>query len=180
MSSYAGWRWIFIVEGAITIAAAIAAYFIVVDFPGSKSNRFLTEEERAFVQARLIQDRGSEDEHAKINAAIILHTMIDWKIWSFSLMYFAGARYVNVIDPLIRTYGELTETTVAYTLSHSFFLSSFARGWGILSNCHLSCQLSRPASPSLWSWLSLGLLTSITYGVCRSSAKVSSASSDYV
>lgn len=78
------------------MVAAIAAYFIVVDFPGSKSNKFLTEEERSFVQARLIQDRGTEDEHAKINAAVILRTMMDWKIWSFSMMYFAGARYACV------------------------------------------------------------------------------------
>ena len=95
VSSYSGWRWIFIIEGAITMLAAIAAYFIVVDFPGSKSNKFLTEEERAFVQARLVQDRGSEDEHATINAAVILRTMMDWKIWSFSMMYFAGARYAK-------------------------------------------------------------------------------------
>lgn len=77
------------------MAVAIVAYFIVVDFPGSTSNKFPTEEERAFVQARLIQDRGSEDEHANINAAVIFHTMMDWKIWSFSLMYFAGARYAK-------------------------------------------------------------------------------------
>jgi hypothetical protein len=72
--------------------AAVAAYFIIVDFPASKSNKFLTAEERAFVQARLIEDRGAEDEHVKISAAVILRTALDWKIWSFSLMYFAGAR----------------------------------------------------------------------------------------
>ena len=74
------------------MVAAVAAYFIIVDFPASKSNTFLTEEERAFVQARLVEDRGTEDEHVKINAAVILRTALDWKIWSFSMMYFAGAR----------------------------------------------------------------------------------------
>ena len=73
--------------------AAVAAYFIIVDFPASKSNKFLTEEERAFVQARLIEDRGTEDEHLKIGAAVVFRTALDWKIWSFSFMYFAGARY---------------------------------------------------------------------------------------
>jgi MFS family permease len=92
VSSLSGWRWIFIIEGAITMIAAVAAYFIIVDFPASKSNKFLTEEERAFVQARLFEDRGAEDEHVKINAAVIFRTALDWKIWSFSMMYFAGAR----------------------------------------------------------------------------------------
>lgn len=142
MSSYAGWRWIFIVEGAITIVAAIAAYFIVVDFPASKSNNFLTEEERAFVQARLVQDRGSEDEHAKIKAAVIFHTLVDWKIWSFSLMYFAGARYADVIhlDCLNRLQTDRVRSGVyafafflplilrqglGYSLELSFVLSAF-------------------------------------------------------
>ncbi|KAM0706407.1 hypothetical protein Q7P35_005733 [Cladosporium inversicolor] len=122
VSSYSGWRWIFIIEGAITMLAAIAAYFVVVDFPGSKSNRFLTEEERAFVQARLIQDRGNEDEHAKINAAVILRTMMDWKIWSFSMMYFAGASGVYAFAfflPLILRQG------LGYSLELSFVLSAF-------------------------------------------------------
>lgn len=139
MSSYAGWRWIFIVEGAITIVAAIAAYFIVVDFPGSKSNHFLTEEERAFVQARLVQDRGSEDEHAKINAAVVFHTMMDWKIWSFSLMYFAGARYADLIHPTCPTDGKLTSRSGVYAFA--FFLPLILRQ-GLGYSLELSFVLS--------------------------------------
>jgi len=74
------------------MVAAVAAYFVIVDFPASKSNKFLTEEERVFVQTRLIEDRGSEDEHLKIGAAVVFRTALDWRIWSFSMMYFAGAR----------------------------------------------------------------------------------------
>jgi hypothetical protein len=102
--------------------AAIAAYFIIVDFPASKSNTFLTEDERAFVQARLIEDRGAEDEHVKINAAVVLRTAMDWKIWSFSMMYFAGARYDA--QTLLVGAGTLTQSTAASTLSPSSSQSS--------------------------------------------------------
>ena len=47
----AGWRWIFILEGILTVLVAIAAYFTLFDFPETAS--FLTEEERAFVVYRL-------------------------------------------------------------------------------------------------------------------------------
>lgn len=77
------------------MAVAILAYFIIVDFPTSDKNKFLTEEEKKFVVARLAQDRGVEDDKAKVNWSTIVHTFLDWKIWSFSMMYFAGAGYVN-------------------------------------------------------------------------------------
>lgn len=102
--------------------AAVAAYFIIVDFPASKSNKFLTEEERAFVQARLVEDRGTEDEHVKINAAVILRTALDWKIWSFSMMYFAGASGVYAFSfflPIILRQG------LGYSLELSFVLTAF-------------------------------------------------------
>ncbi|KIX02485.1 uncharacterized protein Z518_08426 [Rhinocladiella mackenziei CBS 650.93] len=51
VGNYEGWRWIFILEGLATVVAAIAAYFILYDFPETAS--FLTEEERAWVIHRL-------------------------------------------------------------------------------------------------------------------------------
>jgi len=52
---YSSWRWIFILEGIITILLGIAAFFLVSDFP--ENSRWLTEEERAFVIARSGADK---------------------------------------------------------------------------------------------------------------------------
>ncbi|OAR01925.1 hypothetical protein LLEC1_02383 [Akanthomyces lecanii] len=46
-----GWRWIFILEGLVTVLVAILSYFLLYDFPETAG--FLTEEERAFVVYRL-------------------------------------------------------------------------------------------------------------------------------
>ncbi|KAL7274768.1 hypothetical protein RUND412_002322 [Rhizina undulata] len=53
-----GWRWIFILEGILTIVVATIAYFVLFDFPETAS--FLTEEERRFVVWRL-KYQGSQD-----------------------------------------------------------------------------------------------------------------------
>jgi len=46
-----GWRWLFIVEGAITVVVAITAVFVLPDFPASSKK--LTEEERYVAVTRL-------------------------------------------------------------------------------------------------------------------------------
>ncbi|KAK2603454.1 hypothetical protein QQS21_004406 [Conoideocrella luteorostrata] len=46
-----GWRWIFILEGIVTVLVAISAFFLIHDFPDTAS--FLTEDEKAFVIHRL-------------------------------------------------------------------------------------------------------------------------------
>lgn len=47
----AGWQWIFILEGLLTVVVAVAAFFILHDFPDTAS--FLTVEEKAWVVHRL-------------------------------------------------------------------------------------------------------------------------------
>jgi sugar phosphate permease len=80
-TTYKGWRWIYIIEGTITCVTAILAWFIIVDFPESPRNKFLTMEEKAAVKSRLAQDRGYE-EGEKVTWKIIGNTMLDWKVWS--------------------------------------------------------------------------------------------------
>lgn len=76
-----GWKWIFIVEGAITIGVAILAFFVLVDFPESTRNTFLKPEEAAIVRARLLRERGY-DEAEKVTWKVIKETITDWQVWS--------------------------------------------------------------------------------------------------
>lgn len=56
VGGYSGWRWIFIIEGLVTVVAAAVSKFIIVDWP--EKSRFLNDQERALLLARLSQDRG--------------------------------------------------------------------------------------------------------------------------
>ncbi|BFZ62854.1 hypothetical protein YB2330_003964 [Saitoella coloradoensis] len=79
-----GWRWIFIVEGAITMAAAIFAWFFIVDFP--QKAKFLTEHERALIDARMNDDRGDAAPEA-LTASLVMSHLADWQMWAYSLMF---------------------------------------------------------------------------------------------
>lgn len=53
------WRWLFIIEGAITVIIAFAAFFILPNFP--RTTTWLTEEERHLATWRLEEDIGEDD-----------------------------------------------------------------------------------------------------------------------
>ncbi|KAJ2984306.1 hypothetical protein NQ176_g47 [Zarea fungicola] len=91
-----GWRWIFIVEGALTSVIGLLSWFIVIDFPRSKRNKFLTAEETSIVEARLLLERG-EDEGEKVNSKVILETVKDWKVWVLYVGAFLGQAASNTL-----------------------------------------------------------------------------------
>jgi len=53
------WRWLFIIEGAITIVIAFASFLVLPNFP--RTTKWLTEEERQLAVWRLEEDIGQED-----------------------------------------------------------------------------------------------------------------------
>ncbi|KAI1074787.1 MFS general substrate transporter [Whalleya microplaca] len=117
---YKGWRWIYIIEGALTCVLAVISWFIIIDFPHSDRNGFLSAEETAFVRTRLAEDRGAEDQQ-KVTWAVFFDTVTDWKVWAFGLMYMAGAVGVYAFLfflPIILQNG------MGYSLDLAFVLSA--------------------------------------------------------
>lgn len=78
-----GWKYIFIVQGAITIAIAVIAWFLIVDFPESEIQKvkFLSVDEAEVLRARLIRERGSADGE-RVTWRTIKAVGLDWRVWS--------------------------------------------------------------------------------------------------
>ena len=78
-----GWKYIFIVQGAITIAIAIMARFVIVDFPEREIQKakFLSADEAEAVRSRLIRDHGSS-EGERVTWCTIKAVGLDWRVWS--------------------------------------------------------------------------------------------------
>lgn len=91
----AGWRWIFILEGLITILMGLTTPFILPDSP--ETARFLTPEEKAIIRRRLEQDSGTSagrvETKEKFQWKFIRSALLDWKIW-FAVFIFWGNTYV--------------------------------------------------------------------------------------
>lgn len=102
-AGYAGWRWIFIIEGAVTAVVAVLGKFFIVDWP--ETAKFLTDEEKRLLIARLAADVADSKMNTLDSKA---HKRIwrDWKLWLGILMYFG----------IVNT-GYATSVSAAYSCS---------------------------------------------------------------
>ncbi|KAK7679927.1 hypothetical protein QCA50_017087 [Cerrena zonata] len=101
-----GWRYIFILEGALTILLGILAYFVFPDFP--QDAKFLNDREREFVTYRVKHATNRDGESLKEVAKLgndqrsaplgedhskkpkyIWAAFSDWQCWAFLIMYYA-------------------------------------------------------------------------------------------
>lgn len=82
---YGPWRWIFIIEGAITAFLALIALFVVADWP--EQARFLNAEEKALLKRRLAADGNDSFRMDTLNSFAYKRIGKDWKIWLGSLIY---------------------------------------------------------------------------------------------
>ncbi|KAK5627972.1 hypothetical protein RRF57_003687 [Xylaria bambusicola] len=79
------WRWIFIIEGAVTAFIALIAVFLIVDWPPQA--RFLSAEEKALLTRILAEDGGDKARMDVLNRQAYKLIFRDFKIWLGSLMY---------------------------------------------------------------------------------------------
>jgi MFS family permease len=107
------WRWLFIIEGAITIVVAIAAVFVLPNFPRTTS--WLSEEEKELAVWRLEEDIG-EDDWVDSEQQTFLHgaklAFADIKTWVLMLMILcivSSASVTNFFPTVVQTlnYGKI-------------------------------------------------------------------------
>jgi len=107
MRHYRAWRWIFILEGTLTCVVAIIFFFFLPDFP--EEAKWLTEEERAYIQARLQADQGKSGIERKITLSDVFKVLSDPKVFIGGFMYFGlivpAYGYAYFSPGIIKGYG---------------------------------------------------------------------------
>jgi len=82
IAGYAGWRWIFIIEGLLTVVLGALSKFWIVDWP--ETAKFLNEEERAMLVQKLAIDMGP-GRMDRLDKRSARRVFTDWKIWCGTL-----------------------------------------------------------------------------------------------
>ncbi|KAK9237053.1 major facilitator superfamily domain-containing protein [Lipomyces kononenkoae] len=114
----AAWRWLFLIEGVITIGIALTSMLVLPNLPAT--TRWLSKEERLLAIVRMIEDVGTRDDDAapnseletvdvlpqsKFRSAMVGFTMAvrDPKVLNFLQMMFCFATTagINTVFPTI-------------------------------------------------------------------------------
>lgn len=88
---FRGWRWMFLVQGSITVFLGLITYIWMVDFPDNsqQSFRFLTPEESALAVSRINVDRSDSDAPGafQLRTSVLKH-FLDPKLYAFCTLFF--------------------------------------------------------------------------------------------
>ncbi|CAM1508803.1 Fc.00g056510.m01.CDS01 [Cosmosporella sp. VM-42] len=85
VAGYKAWRWIFILEGIVTVVVGLGSKLFIPDWP--ETAKFLNDEERTLLLARV--SIGSEDAKMdRLDNRAWKRVLTDWKIYLGTLMYF--------------------------------------------------------------------------------------------
>jgi hypothetical protein len=78
IQGYGAWRWIFIIEGLVTVVVALVSKFFIADWP--ETAKFLSADEREQLLSRLYEDTGVATMD-RIDRKSTKRVFGDWKIW---------------------------------------------------------------------------------------------------
>ncbi|KAI6778148.1 uncharacterized protein J7T54_007194 [Emericellopsis cladophorae] len=127
----AGWQWLFVVQGAVSILVSVIAFFTLPDSP--LKTRWLNQEERELAHARIFTDQTGRREGTSVWTGLREATS-DWRVWVFCLMdnfHLSANGFKNFLPTVIETLGYGRTATLALTCPPYLFAGgvSIAVSW---------------------------------------------------
>ncbi|KAH7017008.1 major facilitator superfamily domain-containing protein [Ilyonectria destructans] len=114
-SGIKGWRWLFILQGAVTLVLAVVACYTLPDEP--LTTRWLTPEERQLAHDRVARDTVGQRFDGSTWGGL-KEALIDPKVWLFIFlqhMHLATNGFKNFFPTIVKTLGFNTTITLVLT-----------------------------------------------------------------
>lgn len=85
LGGLSAWKWVYLLEGIVTILFSFVVYFVLPDYPKSqRSNSWLTPREQDYLEARLSENAPKTDD-AEFDKSEILASLRNPRTYSFML-----------------------------------------------------------------------------------------------
>jgi MFS family permease len=115
LAGIAGWRWLFIIQGAVTFVVALVGIFILPDEP--LTTRWLTPEERILANERILRDTVGDQGQTTTWDGLV-QAAKDPKVWLFALMqhcHLGANGFKNFFPTAVETLGFDETVTLVLT-----------------------------------------------------------------
>ncbi|KAK1570108.1 major facilitator superfamily transporter [Colletotrichum navitas] len=125
-----GWRWLFILQGAVTLAIALAACFTLPDEP--LTTRWLTPAERQLAHARIERDTVGAARVPSSTWAGLREAVVDPKVWVFIYMqhmHLATNGFKNFFPTIVETLDFGTTITLVLTCPPYLIAGALSIAW---------------------------------------------------
>ncbi|KAH7402809.1 MFS transporter [Pyrenochaeta sp. MPI-SDFR-AT-0127] len=110
-----GWRWLFLIQGLITVGAAVLAFFMLPNSP--LQTRWLTPAERELAHNRIAQDTTQKKDKVSTWKGL-REACSDPRTWLFALMqnlHLSANGFKNFLPTVVKTLGFNTTITLVLT-----------------------------------------------------------------
>ncbi|KAL4922637.1 major facilitator superfamily domain-containing protein [Aspergillus aurantiobrunneus] len=126
IQGHAGWRWIFIIEGVLTVAIGLLGFLLIVDFPedARRTRWFLTDNEIDIMIDRVEKDRGD----AHVTPFVLKEYLkygLEWQGWLLAVNFLMTAIVIYAVSyflPIVLMEGLGFGVAEAQTLTAPCFL----------------------------------------------------------
>ncbi|KAF3040742.1 hypothetical protein E8E12_008578 [Didymella heteroderae] len=119
-----GWRWLFIIQGLITVGVAVLAFFMLPNAP--LETRWLTQEERELAHSRIAFDTTEKEGRVSVWKGL-REACTDYRMWVFALMqnlHLSANGFKNFLPSVVQTLGFNRTITLVLTCP-PYLLSAF-------------------------------------------------------
>ncbi|KAJ4199385.1 hypothetical protein NW767_008193 [Fusarium falciforme] len=110
-----GWRWLFLIQGVITVGVAVIAFFMLPNAP--LQTRWLSQEERQLAHSRIANDT-TEKRLATGSWSGLWDAVKDYRTWIFALqgnLHLSANGFKNYMPTAVKSLGFNTTITLVLT-----------------------------------------------------------------
>lgn len=129
---YAAWRWVFVIDGLITVIVAIYGFFFFPDTPEQTTAFYFTKEEKRRCVERLAEDGREPPTRVKFSWDIFYKMARSWQLYVLTILWMFWNTTVGKVSNTVMQLWLEADTKETWSLYQVNNLPTAINGWNIV------------------------------------------------